>query len=384
MKRLLISAITAGVILMLSGGENNCRMIFSGDRTRLFQNEKEVDFAGCLRKQLADHPEMEMCDVLKLIYQSAYGPRHALIDRSAAYRVFMKEFDEISGVSGSIFEIVSPDICRVDLRAWKGAGLPGEWLFQMFTATAEKFSGGDDLFHSGVKAAEKVLSGEKFARLKQILQEYNGKPVHHSAKYRKLYAPAYRIVSTRFITVLPVLLAAVELPEKPVRVIAVDGRAASGKSTLARMLARIMDAGVIHMDDFFLPPELRTAERFAQAGGNVHYERFIQEVLPFLRDKKQFSYRIFDCKQMKLTGRRSVAGSSWRIVEGAYSMHPEFGKYADLNVFFDIAPAEQLRRIRLRNGEAAAKVFAERWIPFEENHIRNNQVVKRADLILGR
>ena len=32
------------------------------------------------------------------------------------------------------------------------------------------------------------------------------------------------------------------------------------------------------MDDFFLPMELRTAERLEEPGGNVHYERFSAEV----------------------------------------------------------------------------------------------------------
>ena len=74
----------------------------------------------------------------------------------------------------------------------------------------------------------------------------------------------------------------------------------------------------------------------------------------------------------------------WLIVEGAYSLHPVFQDYADLKLFFDIAPDEQLRRIAKRNGEAAKKIFADRWIPLEEKHIRQNRVIERADLILGR
>ena len=52
-------------------------------------------------------------------------------------------------------------------------------------------------------------------------------------------------------------------------VIAIDGMAASGKSTLAARLAEELDGCVIHMDDFFLPPELRTQERLSSPGGNV-------------------------------------------------------------------------------------------------------------------
>ena len=138
------------------------------------------------------------------------------------------------------------------------------------------------------------------------------------------------------------------------------------------------------MDDFFLPAKLRSAGRLAAAGGHVHYERFAVEVLPHIRKNVDFSYRIFDCKQMDFNGRRQVKAAGWRIVEGAYALHPLFEKDADINLFFDIAPAEQMRRITKRNGVKAAKIFAERWIPMEEKHIRENRVIERADLILGR
>lgn len=49
-------------------------------------------------------------------------------------------------------------------------------------------------------------------------------------------------------------------------VIAMDGRAAAGKTTLAEELAVTLGGAVVHMDDFFLPGELRTPERLAAPG----------------------------------------------------------------------------------------------------------------------
>ena len=46
-------------------------------------------------------------------------------------------------------------------------------------------------------------------------------------------------------------------------VIAIDGKCASGKSTLGLYLKNSLDANLFHMDDFFLRPEQRTPERFA-------------------------------------------------------------------------------------------------------------------------
>ena len=56
--------------------------------------------------------------------------------------------------------------------------------------------------------------------------------------------------------------------------IAVEGRCASGKTTLASALQKELGCCVFHMDDFFLRPEQRTRERLLTAGGNIDYERF--------------------------------------------------------------------------------------------------------------
>ena len=83
--------------------------------------------------------------------------------------------------------------------------------------------------------------------------------------------------------------------EKDIVIVAIDGKCTSGKTTLASKLAEIYDCNVFHMDDFFLRPEQRTPERFAEIGGNVDYERFREEVLLPLKSGKAFSYRPFDC-----------------------------------------------------------------------------------------
>ena len=46
--------------------------------------------------------------------------------------------------------------------------------------------------------------------------------------------------------------------EAPVR-LAIEGGSASGKTTLGKILAERYDCTVLHMDDFFLRPEQRTA-----------------------------------------------------------------------------------------------------------------------------
>ena len=165
-------------------------------------------------------------------------------------------------------------------------------------------------------------------------------------------------------------------------VLAIDGMAAAGKTTAAEYLAARWNAPVVHMDDFFLPPELRTEARLSQPGGNIHYERFAVEVLPALKSGAPFSYRLFDCSLMAFSGTRDIAAAPIVIVEGAYSMHPIFEKYWDLAVFFTIDAKEQERRVVARGGEEVWPMFRDRWIPMENAYHTAFDVQNRADMVL--
>jgi shikimate kinase len=61
--------------------------------------------------------------------------------------------------------------------------------------------------------------------------------------------------------------------------IAIDGYSGSGKSSLAEMIQQRTDCNLFHMDDFFLQEYQRTPKRLLEPGGNVDYERFLEEVL---------------------------------------------------------------------------------------------------------
>lgn len=176
-----------------------------------------------------------------------------------------------------------------------------------------------------------------------------------------------------------------ELPAAmDVQLIVIDGMCGSGKTTLAQALARELDAPVIHMDDFFLPYDLRTQERLAQPGGNVDYERFAQEVLPFAGKKEGFSYRRFSCSEGSFSAAYCPAGKI-RIVEGTYSLHPRFlplwQEMNALRVFLSVAPDEQLRRISLRNPDLL-EAFRTRWIPMENAYFSAFAVAEAAHVCL--
>ena len=144
---------------------------------------------------------------------------------------------------------------------------------------------------------------------------------------------------------------------QPRVLVAIDGRCAAGKTTLAASLQAQLACNVFHMDDFFLRSEQRTAARFAEPGGNVDRERFLAEVLTPLRRGEKIFYRRFDCASMQLQSAVETAPGKLVVTEGAYSMHPELAPYYDLSVFLDISPELQRERILRRNTPEKAEQF---------------------------
>ena len=168
-------------------------------------------------------------------------------------------------------------------------------------------------------------------------------------------------------------------PGRPL-IAAIDGRCASGKTTAAELLQKQFGWTVVHADDFFLRPEQRTPERYAEPGGNLDRERLREEVLLPLREGKPAAYRRFDCSVMELGNTVEVPASDLVIVEGSYSMHPELRDLYDMTIFFDVSSEEQLRRIEARSGKEKLQMFIDRWIPLEERYFTGCKVAENADL----
>ncbi|MBQ9902763.1 MAG: hypothetical protein IJM51_10345 [Clostridia bacterium] len=171
----------------------------------------------------------------------------------------------------------------------------------------------------------------------------------------------------------------IQMPEQRL-LIAIDGRCAAGKTTLASRLQQEIGCNVFHMDDFFLRPEQRTEERLHTPGGNVDHERFLSEVLlPLKSGAEWIEFRAFDCSSMRLKPPVRVSAGEINVIEGSYCCHPALWKYYDLHVFMDVSADEQQRRIIDRNGADGWKVFSGRWIPLEEAYFQAYQIKERCE-----
>lgn len=171
------------------------------------------------------------------------------------------------------------------------------------------------------------------------------------------------------------------LAERDCVFVAIDGPCTSGKTTFAAMLNRRFGGNVLHMDDFFLRPEQRTPERFAEPGGNVDRERFETEVLAPLAAGQAAQYRPWDCHTGDFAVAYAVEPAQLTIVEGSYSMHPALRGYYDCMICLAVDPAEQLRRLERRNPRMLQR-FVDEWIPLENRYFEATNIQAVADLLV--
>ena len=167
--------------------------------------------------------------------------------------------------------------------------------------------------------------------------------------------------------------------------VAIDGMAASGKTTLANALAeRFENCAIVHMDDFTIPFEDRAPGYFDAQFSNADVIRFEREVLAPLASGKAACYRPYICHPAPgfLEPVTIPADTRVVIVEGAYCLHPRLFDHYDLRVLSLIDPAAQRARILARNGEAQLERFLSLWIPMENRHIEAHNQRRLCDLTL--
>lgn len=163
--------------------------------------------------------------------------------------------------------------------------------------------------------------------------------------------------------------------------VALDGRCATGKTTLAARLAARYGCAVCHLDDFFLRPHQRTPERLATPGGNIDHERFLSEVLLPLRGGRPVVYRPWSCRTQSFLAPVALPASHLVVLEGAYSLHPALRAHYDLRCVLTAPLPLRLERLRAREGDNFPS-YPARWIPLEDTYFDTCGVDACAHLVL--
>ena len=169
--------------------------------------------------------------------------------------------------------------------------------------------------------------------------------------------------------------------DKNVILVAIDGPSASGKSSFGRFLNDNFVCNVFHMDDFFLPPERKTAERLSQPGGNVDYERVHRELIEKILKPENFTFNVYDCHSLSFFESGKVFHKRLNVIESVYSMHPELSKYFDYKIYLDVAEEKQYARILERSGEKKLERYKKEWIPLENIYFDTYKIKEQCDVV---
>lgn len=161
-------------------------------------------------------------------------------------------------------------------------------------------------------------------------------------------------------------------------IIAIDGPSGSGKSTISNVLEKQYDCLVFHIDDYFLPTEMKTKERLDKPGGNFHHERLIDEVFNNIHNKKIVK-NSFNCTTQQLGTPLQIDNNKIIIVEGVYAQHPLLADFYTMKIFLEVDSDTQLRRILKRNGDRMLQKWIQEWIPLENDYFNAYSIQKKAD-----
>lgn len=157
----------------------------------------------------------------------------------------------------------------------------------------------------------------------------------------------------------------------PVRLVAVDGHAGSGKSTFADRLAEALDgAPVLRLDDIASHEEL-----FDWTG------RLLREVIEPLGRGETAHYAPYDWRTRRFGPSRPLPPAPVIVVEGVGAGRRTLRPYLALLLWMDLPREESWSRGRARDG-AEQREFWEGWVRAEREHFAGDPSRPFADLLV--
>ena len=163
--------------------------------------------------------------------------------------------------------------------------------------------------------------------------------------------------------------------------IAIDGRGASGKSTLAEWLgSRLTGFAVVHGDDYFEPHDDPIT------WGDFNEERLDAELLSCLRRAEPtIAFRAWDFPRGEVGPEQTIAVQRGLIFERWFALSLDV--LGDLTVWVESPPDVCLQRGLARDGgvalgERARLAWETVWQPREAAYIQETAPLDRADIVV--
>ena len=303
-----------------------------------------------LKEQIINHPLMEICDAIKLIYQAEFGGGYSVKDE---YNCMKKIEDlgsnlSIQQLTDPYYEDIGGGYSRMNMSVL--GALPVEVYGKMFMASTKDNRGTERGFETRINILRRIcdegVTSFSADALNRYMEEYRKdgvRPVSHSEIYTETYHPAYRVVRNEFCKYLDVFIKLSRIYSLGHEVtIAIDGPSYSGKTALAKLISTVFDCNIFDTRDFKLP-----GLGFQRSKGvvtNIDTKRLKTEVCDKLNTGEPFSYGIYDREADKISDRRAVPPKRLNIIKGGYSLHPLLRKYYELKIYMDIDPKLQIKK----------------------------------------
>ncbi|WP_245565111.1 4-amino-4-deoxy-L-arabinose transferase [Nocardioides insulae] len=156
------------------------------------------------------------------------------------------------------------------------------------------------------------------------------------------------------------------------RLLCLDGRAGSGKTTLADRLERLTSCTVIHLDDLY-----------DGWGGLLTVQDQLGDLLGSLAEGKTGSYRRYDWHARRYRESVEVRPTPLLVLEGVGSYAAAYDAWYTLVVWLELPERVRRQRAIDRDGDVFSPHWSE-WAAAEEVLFARERTQARADLVCER
>lgn len=160
-------------------------------------------------------------------------------------------------------------------------------------------------------------------------------------------------------------------------IIAIDGRAGAGKTTLANELALALslkrDVTVIHLDEIYAGWELALTETLTKS---------LSYIVSALAAERTATVPIFDWHFQEFDSEREISPCDLVIIEGVGSAQQIVREVATAAIWIEIDAQTGLERVLNRDGLAIESQM-KLWQIREDEHFRTDETRENADFILS-
>lgn len=162
-----------------------------------------------LLNHYAAYPKLEVADIFKFIFQSAFGCEHLVSSEERALNYIKAELERIKDdESAPRIDALDGDYSRVHLSCLSDEVTP-EVLAKYFCLSAKVEEGGKEKLIEKISVARELiadgtipLSLSDFDELHARWREAGYPAIHHSDSFREAYRPAYRVIANEYVDVL--------------------------------------------------------------------------------------------------------------------------------------------------------------------------------------